>query len=133
VKASRGGNEYFWEEAEETERLPVEPDAMFTPRFTDRPQDAQLVHFFYEADRGSIVMTDMLKKFRAYHHVEWTFNFLPTCHWERRELYRRWRRSASLTTLSDGSCEPSPPPLPGVFAIVEHGGARDRQSISSTG
>lgn len=68
VKASRGGNEYFWEEANETERLPVEPDAMFTLRFTDRPLDNQLAHFFYEADRGSMVMTDMLKKFRGYYH-----------------------------------------------------------------
>jgi len=68
VKAGRGGNEYFWEEADETERLPVEPDAMFTLRFTDRPDDKQLAHFFYEADRGSMIMTDMLKKFRGYYH-----------------------------------------------------------------
>jgi hypothetical protein len=68
VKSSRGGNEYFWEEADETERLPVEPDALFTLRLADRPADRQLAHFFYEADRGSMVMTDMLKKFRGYYH-----------------------------------------------------------------
>src|SRR5579883_2038936 len=38
VKSSRGGNEYFWEESDQMERLPVEPDAMFTLRFSDRPQ-----------------------------------------------------------------------------------------------
>lgn len=68
VKSSRGANEYFWEEADETERLPVEPDAMFTLRFAARPPESQLAHFFYEADRGSMVMTDMLKKFRGYYH-----------------------------------------------------------------
>ncbi len=68
VKASRGSDGYFWEEADEMERLPVEPDAMFTLRFMDRPADSQLAHFFYEADRGSMVMTDMLKKFRGYYH-----------------------------------------------------------------
>jgi hypothetical protein len=26
-------------------------------------------HFFYEADRGSMVMTDMLKKFRGHYHL----------------------------------------------------------------
>lgn len=68
VKSSREGNQYFWEEAGETERLPVEPDAMFTLRFTDRPEDSQLAHFFYEADRGTMNTTDMLKKLRAYYH-----------------------------------------------------------------
>ncbi|MGP8247006.1 MAG: hypothetical protein ACLQVN_21120 [Bryobacteraceae bacterium] len=37
-------------------------------RFTDRPEDHRLGHFCYEADRGSMVMTDMLKKFRGYYH-----------------------------------------------------------------
>ena len=50
------------------ERLPVEPDALFTLRFTDRRLENQLAHFFYEADRGSMVVTDMLKKFRAYYY-----------------------------------------------------------------
>ena len=68
LKSSREGNQYFWEESGETERLPVEPDAMFTLRFPTRPQEAQLAHFFYEADRGTMNTTDMLKKFRAYFH-----------------------------------------------------------------
>jgi hypothetical protein len=68
VKSSRGDNGYFWEEAGETERLPVEPDAMFTLRFADRPADDQISHFFFEADRGTMVMTDMLKKLRSYYH-----------------------------------------------------------------
>jgi hypothetical protein len=58
----------FWQEVQETERLPVEPDALFTLRFSKRPGDEQLAHFCYEADRGSMVMTDMLKKFRGYYH-----------------------------------------------------------------
>jgi hypothetical protein len=40
----------------------------FTLRFPDRPEGHQLVHFCYEADRGSMVMNDMLKKFRGYYH-----------------------------------------------------------------
>jgi hypothetical protein len=68
VRSTREGNQYFWEESGETERLPVEPDAMFSLRFPDRPQDAQFAHFFYEADRGTMTMTDMLKKLRAYFH-----------------------------------------------------------------
>src|SRR5258708_3679887 len=68
LKSSREGNEYFWEESGGTERLPVEPDAMLSLRFPDRPQEAQLAHFFYEADRGTMNTTDMLKKLRAYFH-----------------------------------------------------------------
>ncbi len=68
LKSTREGNQYFWEEASETERLPVEPDGLFSLRFFDRPQEAQLAHFFYEADRGTMNSTDMLKKLRAYYH-----------------------------------------------------------------
>ncbi len=68
VKATRQGDEYFWEETGETTRLPVEPDAMFSLRFADRPEGQQLSHFFYEADRGSMIMTDMIKKLRAYYY-----------------------------------------------------------------
>jgi hypothetical protein len=67
-KRIQGSNEYRWEESDRTFRLPVEPDALFTLRFARRPSDNQLVHFCYEADRGSMPMADMLKKFRAYHH-----------------------------------------------------------------
>jgi hypothetical protein len=45
-----------------------EPDALFALRFAGRPEGQQLGHFFYEADRGTTVMTDMLKEFRRYHH-----------------------------------------------------------------
>lgn len=68
VRSSKVGGEFFWQQVDETERLPVEPDALFTLRFTDRAEGSQLTHFSYEADRGSMVMTDMLKKFRAYYH-----------------------------------------------------------------
>ena len=43
----------------------MEPDALFSLRFTARNQSA---HFFYEADRGSMNATDMLQKLRAYFH-----------------------------------------------------------------
>ena len=68
VRSSRQGGQVFWQEAPETERLPVEPDALFTLRFAGRPEGQQLAHFFYEADRGTMVTTDMLKKFRGYHY-----------------------------------------------------------------
>lgn len=62
-----GSNEYAWEELDRTFRLPVEPDALFSLRFSGHSLD-QLSHFCYEADRGSMPMADMLKKFRAYYH-----------------------------------------------------------------
>jgi hypothetical protein len=68
VTSTRNGAQRFWEESGETERLPVEPDGLFTLRFLDRPEESQLAHFFYEADRGSMNSTDMLKKLRAYYH-----------------------------------------------------------------
>lgn len=71
VKASRtAANEYLWQEHDvETERLPVEPDALFTLRFAERQGDQQLVHFLYEADRGTMTTTDLMKKLRAYWHL----------------------------------------------------------------
>jgi hypothetical protein len=67
VVASRQGNEFFWQEHDvQTERLPVEPDALFTLRFAERPE--QPAHFFYEADRGTMNSTDMMKKLRGYYH-----------------------------------------------------------------
>src|SRR6476646_474668 len=41
VKATRQGDEYFWEETGDTTRLPVEPDAMLSLRFSDRPEGQQ--------------------------------------------------------------------------------------------
>jgi hypothetical protein len=61
-------NEYAWEELDRSFRLPVEPDAMFSLRLSTRPLHDQLSHFCYEADRGSMPMADMLKKFRGYYH-----------------------------------------------------------------
>jgi hypothetical protein len=49
-------------------RLPVEPDALFSLHFSNRPAEQQVSHFCYEADRGSMPLADMLKKFRAYYH-----------------------------------------------------------------
>jgi hypothetical protein len=68
VRSTRQGGQLFWQEVDETERLPVEPDALFTLRCKDRPEGYELTHFCYEADRGSMVITDMLKKFRGYYH-----------------------------------------------------------------
>jgi len=66
VKSSREGSEYFWEETAESERLPVEPDALFSLDFADRREPA---HFLYEADRGTMTMSAMLRKLRAYYHL----------------------------------------------------------------
>ena len=67
-RRQEGSNDYVWEELPKTVRLPVEPDALFTLRFPARPTEQQLVHFCYEADRGSMPLADILKKFRSYHH-----------------------------------------------------------------
>jgi hypothetical protein len=69
VTSARKGNQYVWEEQDETERVPVEPDALFSLRFTDRRPEEQLAHFFFEADRGTMVASDMLKKLRGYYHL----------------------------------------------------------------
>jgi len=63
-----GTNEYAWEEQDCSYRLPVEPDAIFSLRFPRHGSEGQLVHFCYEADRGSMPLADMLKKLRAYYH-----------------------------------------------------------------
>ncbi len=68
LRSSRNGNEYFWEETDHSELLPVEPDGLCTLRFADRPAAHQLAHFLYEADRGTMTTTDMLRKLRAYYH-----------------------------------------------------------------
>jgi hypothetical protein len=39
-----------------------------TLRFSRRQANRQLAHSCYEADRGTMVMTGMLKKFRGYRH-----------------------------------------------------------------
>jgi hypothetical protein len=62
-----GTNEYTWDERDDTIRLPVEPDALFSLRL-HTGQSQQQLHFCYEADRGCMPMADMLKKFRAYYH-----------------------------------------------------------------
>lgn len=64
VRSSRRGGQYLWEESGETERLPVEPDALFSLTANGQP-----LHFLYEADRGTMNSTDMLKKLRAYFHL----------------------------------------------------------------
>lgn len=63
-----GSNEYFWEEQDQTTRLPVEPDALFSLGLSFNDGRQQVVNFLYEADRGSMSMADMLRKFRAYYH-----------------------------------------------------------------
>ena len=67
VTSTRDGSDYFWQESTMTQRLPVEPDALFTFRFSDSDSH-RLAHFCFEADRGTMTTTDMLKKFRAYFH-----------------------------------------------------------------
>src|SRR5689334_12996094 len=59
IRSSKRGGELFWEEADDMERLPVEPDGLFTLRFRGRTAGNDLAHFFYEADRGSMVIGDM--------------------------------------------------------------------------
>jgi hypothetical protein len=108
VKSSRDGSQGFWEESGETERLPVEPDGMFTLRFPNRPQDSQLARFFYEADRGTMNTTDMLKKLRGYFHFikrqqrhKDAFGIHPV----RARARRNDRRSAR--TAAHATCKPS--------------------------
>jgi hypothetical protein len=64
MKARRqDGNTFLWEQQQGTERLPVEPDALFSLDLS-----SQQAHFLYEADRGTMNSTAMLQKLRAYFH-----------------------------------------------------------------
>lgn len=58
------GGQRLWQETEEEERVPVEPDALFTLEFSGR-----LVHFAYEADRGTMPLGDMMRKLRGYYQL----------------------------------------------------------------
>ena len=62
----QASNAYQWDETHEMERLPVEPDALFT---LDVGGGARTVHFCYEADRGTMTASDMLRKMRAYYRL----------------------------------------------------------------
>ena len=66
--SKEGSNDYIWKQQAESIHLPVEPDALFTLHFPARPPEQQNFHFLYEADRGTMVTSDMLKKMRAYYH-----------------------------------------------------------------
>jgi hypothetical protein len=51
-----------------TEVLPHRPDAFFTLRFPTKPEDQQISHFLYEADRGTENATRFKLKLRAHYH-----------------------------------------------------------------
>jgi hypothetical protein len=68
IISSRRGNDYLWQESGETERVPVEPDALFALGLSKATAGQRQAHFFYEADRGTMNTTDMLKKLRGYYH-----------------------------------------------------------------
>jgi hypothetical protein len=63
-----GAGDDLWVESEETELLPHRPDAFFTLRFTDRPENRQEVSFFYEADRKHTSTKKHNRKLRAHFH-----------------------------------------------------------------
>jgi hypothetical protein len=67
-RSKDGRGEILWFELEETERLPHRPDAFFTLRFTDRPEDQQEASYFYEADRKRTSTKKHNKKLRAHFH-----------------------------------------------------------------
>lgn len=62
-----GSNGYLWDETDEMRNVPVEPDALFTLRFPQKPPGNNELHFAYEADRGTMPPADMLRKLRAYY------------------------------------------------------------------
>lgn len=65
LKEARGGPP---PKHEDSERLPLRPDAFFTLAITRPDGRDQLAHFFYEADRKTMGMPKMKEKFRAYFH-----------------------------------------------------------------
>jgi hypothetical protein len=67
-RSKDGRGEILWFESENTEQLPHRPDAFFTLRFTNRPEDQQEVHYFYEADRKRTSTKKHNRKLRAHFH-----------------------------------------------------------------
>ena len=58
-----------WREVKETEKLPHRPNAFFSLRFPERPEESAEAHFFYEADRKTTTDTKRVsKKLRAHFH-----------------------------------------------------------------
>jgi hypothetical protein len=57
------------EDPDEAEILPHRPDAFFSLRFPEEPEDREFLHFFYEADRKTTTNTiRRKKKLRAHFH-----------------------------------------------------------------
>src|SRR5436853_219524 len=57
-----------WFDSEDTEILPHRPDAFFTLRLADKPENQQEVSFFYEADRKTTSTKKHNRKLRAHFH-----------------------------------------------------------------
>lgn len=66
MRAGAGKGETAWKETGDTETVPLEPDALFTLRLH---KHNALAHFLYEADRGTMTISDMLRKLRAYYYL----------------------------------------------------------------
>jgi len=60
-------NKGQWIAEDDSEVLPVRPDAFFTLRFPNAPEDQREFHFFYEADRRRTDTTKFRRKLRAHH------------------------------------------------------------------
>lgn len=56
-----------WRETKEWEWLPHAPDAFFSLRFLQQPEDSQERHFFYEADRATESVPRFARKLRGHH------------------------------------------------------------------
>ena len=67
-RRQESSNEYVWEEIEQDCPSTGGAGCPIHSALSKRPAEQQLAHFCYEADRGSMPLADMLKKFRAYHH-----------------------------------------------------------------
>ena len=67
-RPKEGQSEGRWFDSEDTEILPHRPDAFFTLRLSDKPENKQEVSFFYEADRKHTATKKHNRKLRAHFH-----------------------------------------------------------------
>lgn len=63
-----GQSQGRWFDSEDKEALPHRPDAFFTLRFADRPENQQEASYFYEADRKHTSTKKHNRKLRAHFH-----------------------------------------------------------------
>ena len=68
VTAERVGDEWQWFESQETETVPLGPDALFELHYPELPESERTAHFAYGMETGSGDSVKYRRRLRAYFH-----------------------------------------------------------------